>query len=213
MLAEAKWLANEFGWINPKQTFSCEDPKVKRQNNKLPPEWSAYGRQMRGGTQSRTTPAWAYAAAGLGLGSIIGLGIFLWPATGSPVGTAGLFVSNGPAVQRSFTICHTGGGTNCVVDGDTIWMEGTKIRVADIDAPETHPPRCGREADLGNRATQRLYELVNAGPFTAEQVGNRDVDRYGRKLRVLVRNGKSLGDELVSEGLARTWDGARHPWC
>ena len=186
---------------------------MKRQNNKLPPEWSAYCRQMRRATQPSTTPAWAYAAAGLGLGGIIGLGIFLWPATGSPVGTAGFFASTGPAVQRSFTICHTGGGTNCVVDGDTIWMDGTKIRVADIDAPETHPPRCDREADLGNRATKRLYELVNASPFTAEQIGNQDEDRYGRKLRVLVRNGKSLGDVLVSEGLARTWDGARHPWC
>ena len=67
-------------------------------------------------------------------------------------------------------MCHTGGGTNCVVDGDTIWMDGAKIRVADIDAPETHPPRCDREANMGNRATQRFYELVNAGPFTAEQV-------------------------------------------
>ena len=33
----------------------------------------------------------------------------------------------------------------------------------------------------------------------------RDEDRYGRKLRVVVRNGRSLGDQLVSEGLARTW--------
>lgn len=31
---------------------------------------------------------------------------------------------------------------------------------------------------------------------------SRDEDRYGRKLRVLVRNGRSLGDILVSEGLA-----------
>lgn len=44
-------------------------------------------------------------------------------------------------------------------------------------------------------------------------IGNRDADRYGRKLRVLVRNGRSLGDVLVNEGLARTWNGAREPWC
>ena len=35
----------------------------------------------------------------------------------------------------------------------------------------------------------------------------RNEDRYGRKLRVVVRNGRSLGDWLVSEGLARTWGG------
>lgn len=26
---------------------------------------------------------------------------------------------------------------SCVVDGDTLWIEGEKIRLADIDAPET----------------------------------------------------------------------------
>jgi hypothetical protein len=28
-----------------------------------------------------------------------------------------------------------------------------------------------------------------------------------------MRNGRSLGAMLVDEGLARRWDGARHPWC
>jgi endonuclease YncB( thermonuclease family) len=46
-----------------------------------------------------------------------------------------------------------------------------------------------------------------------EPSGDRDADRYGRKLRVLVRGGQSLGEQLVQEGLARSWDGARHPWC
>jgi len=101
-----------------------------------------------------------------------------------------------------------------VVDGDTIWLEGVKIRVADIDAPETHPPRCTVEANLGTRATQRLQELVNAGPFEVQQAPDgRDEDRYGRKLRVLVRDGQSLGDVLVSEGLVRRWTGRREPWC
>lgn len=116
------------------------------------------------------------------------------------------------ASSARFTICHTGGGRNCVVDGDTAWIDGVKVRVADIDAPETHPPRCEREAMLGNRATIRLAELMNEGPFE-QSVTGRNADRYGRKLRVLVRGGRSLGDQLVREGLARTWDGRRHPWC
>ncbi|MBP2562403.1 endonuclease YncB(thermonuclease family) [Neorhizobium galegae] len=41
----------------------------------------------------------------------------------------------------------------------------------------------------------------------------RDKDRYGRTLRSLTRHGHSLGDILVSEGLARTWAGRREPWC
>ena len=116
-------------------------------------------------------------------------------------------------ISRTFTFCHTGGGTNCVVDGDTIWLDGEKIRVADIDTPETHGPKCASEGELGDRATRRLQQLVNAGPFSVLPIGNRDTDRYGRKLRVLTRNGRSLGDQLVSEGLARTWTGRREPWC
>ena len=65
---------------------------------------------------------------------------------------------------------------------------------------------------LGDRATVRLTSLLNAGPFTLE-AGSRDTDRYGRKLRVVRRDGHSLGEVLVAEGLARLWDGSRHPWC
>jgi micrococcal nuclease len=86
------------------------------------------------------------------------------------------------------------------------------IRVADIDAPETHPPRCPSEDDLGEKATNRLAELMNSGPFV-QLMADRDRDRYGRKLRILSRDGKSLGMQLVSEGLARQWDGRRQPWC
>lgn len=117
-----------------------------------------------------------------------------------------------PAESRSFGFCHSGGGSNCVVDGDTFWMDGTKIRIADIDAPETHPSRCPEEARLGTAATQRLQALLNAGPVTLE-TGDRATDRYGRALRIVTRGGKSLGEQLVSEGLARRWTGRRQPWC
>nr|WP_087576032.1 thermonuclease family protein [Sphingomonas sp. CDS-1] len=118
----------------------------------------------------------------------------------------------GDSLSAQFGFCHTGGGTNCVVDGDTFWFHGEKVRVMDIDAPETHDPRCAGEAALGARATQRLQQLMNAGPFSLES-GDRETDRYGRALRVVTRGGESLGETLVAEGLAREWDGARHPWC
>lgn len=101
----------------------------------------------------------------------------------------------------------------CVVDGDTFWLDGVKIRIADIDTPEISEPKCDSEYDLGMKATHRLRELLNEGPFELNSIGNRDEDRHGRKLRVVVRNGRSLGDQLVSEGLARTWSGRREPWC
>jgi endonuclease YncB( thermonuclease family) len=102
---------------------------------------------------------------------------------------------------------------NCVVDGDTFYVDRTPIRMEDIDAPETHPSRCDHEAKLGAEATQRLYQLVNAGPFQLERAGRDEHDRYGRKLRTAMRGGKSFGGIMVSEGLVRRWTGHRMPWC
>lgn len=99
-----------------------------------------------------------------------------------------------------------------MVDGDTLWVEGVKIRVADIDAPETHDYKCASEKALGDRATIRLRQLVNSGPVTLRSI-DRDEDRYGRKLRIVMVDGESVGDTLVGEGLARWYEGGRRPWC
>lgn len=102
---------------------------------------------------------------------------------------------------------------NCVVDGDTFWFQGEKIRIADIDTPEIHQPRCATEHRLGLAATYRLVELLNKGPFELRQAGRRGMDRYGRKLLLVVRGDSSLGDQLVSEGLAHRWAGRKLSWC
>ncbi|WP_245430262.1 thermonuclease family protein [Rhizobium tropici] len=117
------------------------------------------------------------------------------------------------STPKHFTICEEGiRRIDCVVDGDTFWMDGIKIRIADIDAPETHPARCDSEQQLGDAATRRLQDLLNAGPFELA-AADRDQDLYGRKLRIVERDSQSIGVELVSEGLARKWEGHRRPWC
>jgi endonuclease YncB( thermonuclease family) len=150
-------------------------------------------------------PALAILAAALGLG-----GSWAFIERASPVAPARL--AEVSEARRDYPVCRRLPHVNCVVDGDTFYLGAVKIRVADIDAPETHPPRCALEADLGDRATRRLSELLGAGPFELVRF-DRDTDRYGRKLRVVMRNGRSLGDMLVGEGLARTWTGHREPWC
>ena len=100
----------------------------------------------------------------------------------------------------------------CVVDGDTIWFAGEKIRILDINTPETSTPQCDRELALGKAATARLTELLNMGPFSL-QTGPELTDRYGRSLRRITRGGRSLGDILVAEGLAEPWQGFRRNWC
>jgi endonuclease YncB( thermonuclease family) len=119
----------------------------------------------------------------------------------------------GDTVTARFARCRRGHHGDCVVDGDTFKLAGETIRIADIDTPETHPPRCAREARLGERATERMQDLLNAGPLTLEPY-KRPHDRYGRRLVVVMRDGRSLGERLVSEGLARRYDGGhRRGWC
>ncbi len=122
-------------------------------------------------------------------------------------------VAAAPEPERaSFELCGSGPRVSCVVDGDTFWYAGTKIRIADINTPETSQASCPQEAALGARAKGRLAQLLNAGPFTLEVQG-RQTDRYGRALRVVTRGGRSLGALLETEGLAEHWQGKRGDWC
>lgn len=147
------------------------------------------------------------ALAGLAFLTVFGGGLLLtnWSAVAGAVGVS-------ESETESFAVCGIVRRT-CVIDGDTFWLRGEKIRIADIDTPEISEPKCDREYDQGIEARDRLVVLLNKGPFDLSPIGARDTDQYGRKLRVLTRGGYSLGDQLVSEGLARTWTGRREPWC
>jgi micrococcal nuclease len=98
-----------------------------------------------------------------------------------------------------------------VIDGDTFHYRGERIRIADIDTPEVSG-QCAEERARAAEATRRLRTLLAEGPFELMRLG-RDEDGYGRKLRLVIRGGQSIGDQLVAEGLARTWSGRREPWC
>ncbi len=115
-------------------------------------------------------------------------------------------------LAATFALCTGAPRNTCVVDGDTFWLAGEKIRIEDINAPETHGAQCPAELALGEAATRRLIALLNQGPITLGG-GWRDRDRYGRLLRTVERQGQSLGAELVREGLAEPWQGFRRSWC
>ena len=158
--------------------------------------------KLRSSGWLRFAPLWGAAVLA---GTAYGAGWISGPKVVSPG-------SGFASTLSHFGNCYTGGGRNCVVDGDTFWIDGVKIRIAGIDAPETHPPRCARERELGFAASRRPRELLNSGPVTLTRI-DRDQDRYGRKLRNVQVNGSDVGDVLVSEGLARPYAGGRKPWC
>ncbi|MBL4858400.1 MAG: thermonuclease family protein [Erythrobacter sp.] len=108
----------------------------------------------------------------------------------------------------ALSLCAPGPREHCVVDGDTFWHEGEKIRISDIDTPELNS-QCAYERNLAVKARNRLLTILQA-PYRINRHGE---DRYGRTLAVVTINGRSVGDMLVSEGLALTWTGRREPWC
>jgi hypothetical protein len=131
---------------------------------------------------------------------------------GSPSTRSGRTVSGTKGVRASFSYCKWGGGTNCVVDGDTFWIGGRKVRIAGIDAPETHDYRCWSELELGERAARDLQALLNSGAVTMTSI-DRDRDVYGRLLRNVQVNGRDVGETLIAGGVARAYAGGRRPWC
>jgi len=174
-----------------------------------PPRWLRQGRHRR--RRGLRFAEWLAVAVVGGFGGTMAA-LHLAPGGSSAFADIAVRSAEPDALSAHFGFCHSGGGRNCVVDGDTFWFAGEKYRIADIDTPETHPPRCAEEARLGRAATDRLRAWLNAGAFSLEEI-DRDSDRYGRKLRIVVRGGTSVGSVLVAEGLARPWEGHRRPWC
>lgn len=142
-------------------------------------------------------------AGGLAGGMVLGSLLIAWPRFSTTFAAT--------ATSPQFAVCGMVRQT-CVVDGDTFHFDGMKIRIADIDTPELKG-RCDWEVAKAEEARDRLADLLSEGPFDVVPIGDRDEDQYGRKLRIVMRGGASLGDQLVSEGLARTWTGGREPWC
>ena len=98
----------------------------------------------------------------------------------------------------------------CVVDGDTLWYEGIKIRLLDIDAPEVEG-HCGNERRLAQSATFELTRLLNTGLIRITYDGQ---DRYGRHLATLLVREGEVGPAMLAAGLAESF-GQRSPspWC
>ena len=113
---------------------------------------------------------------------------------------------------RNIGICSGSNRVNCVVDGDTLWLAGRKIRISNIDAPEMNA-RCDKELDLARAATQKLRSLVTGQDLIIEAEGN---DRYGRLLARVSTSSGDVGEALVNSGFAVRWQGRKadvSTWC
>lgn len=93
-------------------------------------------------------------------------------------------------------------GTARAVDGDTLRLSGTRVRLLGLDAPElgqTCRDAVGDEWRCGGVAFARLSELLSGASVTCRPQGH---DRYGRVLARCSTPSADLGSVLVGEGLA-----------
>jgi endonuclease YncB( thermonuclease family) len=99
-----------------------------------------------------------------------------------------------PALAESFD-----GGRAVIIDGDTFAFGSERVRILNIDAPETRGSRCERELVVGLKAKERLAGLLRAGSVDVIRAGE---DRFSRTLARVSVGGLDVGSVLVGEGLA-----------
>lgn len=97
-------------------------------------------------------------------------------------------------------------GSARAVDGDTLMLEGQRIRLLGIDTPELMQTckRDGVEWRCGVAARSRLAELLRAGALTCRMPGK---DKYGRWLAHCKTPDGDIGERMVREGLAVAYGG------
>ncbi len=94
-----------------------------------------------------------------------------------------------PAMPRSMRLK----GRAYVIDGDTIRINGTKIRLAGIDAPELDMP-------YGQKSKWAMVDICKGQTITAELDGERSYDRLVGTC--YLPDGRDIGAELIKVGLA-----------
>ncbi len=131
----------------------------------------------------------------LRFGSRLGVGAaaFLWllAAGGAAYSFGGGLRDDGTLVGRAK-----------VIDGDSLDLGGTQIRLFGIDAPEgrqTCRNAEGRDYRCGRAATAALRRLVGRSVVRCEP---RDIDGYGRTVAVCFKDGIDLNGWMVENGWA-----------
>lgn len=101
-----------------------------------------------------------------------------------------------------------------VIDGDTFRLtSGERIRIAGIDAPETHRDQahCAAEVALGGAAARCARALLDGRQVGIVRVGR----SYNRTVAAVTLGGRDLARTFIDLGIARAWPRGRPKpdWC
>jgi endonuclease YncB( thermonuclease family) len=102
--------------------------------------------------------------------------------------------ATGTAAQQSNVIS----GMAIVTDGDSLTINGQRIRLFGVDAFEAEQV-CGSSLRCGAEATEHLRSLTEGQIVTCVQ---RDMDSYGRTVAICQASGVDLGQSMVRAGWA-----------
>lgn len=119
---------------------------------------------------------------------------------------------SGASHQTKFFLCGTAKQDDCVLAADAFMLKGQKIRIAGIEVPDIKKPRCEAERIKASDAKLRVRAFLDSGPFDLLLANAGDEDSKGQKIRAVSRNGITLSDVLVREGLAKR-PGVGGGWC
>lgn len=120
-----------------------------------------------------------------------------------------LFALATPTFATEFPLCGSGKRVTCVIDGDTFWLKGEKIRPEGFDAPEMGAPRCARKAPLADAAAAELARVLSSGRVAIEEGGR----SYDRRLARVTVDGVDIAEPMIASGLARPYVPGSAPWC
>lgn len=101
-------------------------------------------------------------------------------------------------------------GQASVIDGDTLDIHGTRIRLWGVDAPESNQLCRGADSNLyrcGAKAANELDIFIARRPVSCTSVS---ADQYGRTVATCLVGTADLGEWLVSNGLALDWPRYSH---
>lgn len=116
-----------------------------------------------------------------------------------------------PAFSSSEASFSSLAGRADVIDGDTLEIDGRRIRLLGVDAPESGQScqdESGARYSCGRRAANALAEKIAFKTVSCEQ---RDLDSYGRIVAVCTVAGEDLNAWLVRQGWAVAYQ--RYSWA